>query len=285
MQSYHVHLRLANSKGRSFVQTNRSFLYGESVFSTAMLYQGKVLFLNNHLDRLLQGASFVWGPFHSHELQLLKQKIKEGIPFENTKNGLRITLSYQDNERVILRDNFDIESIQIDYFSFDKGSKKSAVLKSFITGDEQELMPAFLKNSRRTQQTLTLYKKGYLTRLESVLFCGPEEEVYETSWANIFAVKDNILYTPPSGGSVLSGIMREKILAFEEHRFKAVKEESFNLSFLKGCDFVFISNALWGVIPVEKIDKINFNLPMDNFFDFEKVILDEAINSEMSNMR
>lgn len=279
MQSYHVHLKVANSKGGSLVQTNRSFLYGESVFTTAMLIQGRVLFLANHLDRLLKGANFLWGPFNSKDLAFLRDKIERGIPQSSYQDGLRITLSYQDTERTILRKNFDIFHIQVDYFSFDKGEKKIVTLKSVKTSDEQDLLPSFIKNSRRVQQTITLYKSGYLNQSESLLFCGPDEEVYETSWANIFAVKENILYTPSSGGSVLAGIMREKILQFKGHHFSKVKEETFTLSFFKSCDFAFISNALWGVIPVEKIDATNLNLPTESFFDFEKAILNEEIRS------
>jgi len=284
MQSYHVHLKVANSKGGSLVQTNRSFLYGESVFTTAMLMQGRILFLANHLDRLLKGANFLWGPFNSKDLGFLRDKIESGIPQKGNQDGLRITLSYQDAERMILRNNFNVSGIQVDYFSFDKGEKKNAILKSVKTSDEQELLPSFLKNSRRVQQTISLYKSGYLNQGETLLFCGPDEEVYETSWANIFAVKENILYTPSSGGSVLAGIMREKILQFKGHHFSKVKEESFTLSFLKNCDFAFVSNALWGVIPVVKIDATNLNQPTESFFDFEKVILNEEIRSKVSNL-
>lgn len=266
------------------MQTNRSFLYGESVFTTAMLIQGKVLFLSDHLDRLLQGANFLWGPFPIRDLDLLRSRVQEGICRHSSKDGLRITLSYQDQDRSILRDSFDINGIQIDYLSFDKGLKKPLRLKSVKVADEQELLPAYLKNSRRVQETLAYFRNGFISSSESLLFCGPEEEVFETSWANLFAVRENTLYTPPCGGSVLSGIMRSKTLEFGAHQFEQVKEESFDLHWLKSCDFVFATNALWGVIPIEKIDATNFNQPIESFFKFEKAIFDEEARSKMSNL-
>lgn len=259
------------------MQTNRSFLYGEAVLTTAMLCQGKVLFLPDHLDRLLKGANFLWGPFSTKDLALLQDKVLANLPQDSSYDGLRITLSYEDQERIILRDKFIINSIQIDYFPFKKGSKKPLRLKSVKTADQQLLLPDFLKNSRRTQETLLYFKNGYITSSESLLFCGPDDEVFETSWANVFAVKGDTLYTPPCGGSVLSGIMRNKILALKAPFFSDIREETFELNWLKNCDFVFATNALWGVLPIETIDSTNFNQPMEEFFRFEKVILDEAI--------
>ncbi len=261
------------------MQSNRSFLYGESVFTTAMLVNGRVLFFSSHLERLLKGADFLWGPFSVDELANLKERIISFLPKDIESNGLRITLSYQDQNRMILRNQFDCHAIEIDYLAFDRGNKQAAKLKSIQTADEQNLLPHFLKNSRRAQQTLMYFKSGYLDNSESLLLCGPEDEVFESSWANIFAVKNNTLYTPPCGGSVLSGIMRSKVLEYPSHQFSEVKEETFDLGWLKSCDFVFLTNALWGVIPVQKIDSTNFNLPVEEFFKFEKAILDEEIKS------
>lgn len=266
------------------MQTNRSFLYGESVFSTAMLIQGKVLFLSDHLDRLQQGANFLWGPFSDQDLNSLRSRVLEGISQHSSKNGLRITLSYQDQDRSILRESFNVDAIRVDYLSFEKGVKKPLRLKSVKVADEQELLPPYLKSSRRVQETLTYFRNGYITSSESLLFCGPDEEVFETSWANLFAVKGNNLYTPPCGGSVLAGIMRKKILEFGAHQFGQVKEEVFDLHWLRNSDFVFATNALWGVIPIEKIDATNFNQPIESFFNFEKAIFDEEVRSKMSNV-
>lgn len=259
------------------MQTNRSFLYGESLFSTARVVQGKILFLPQHLERLLTGANFIWGPFSPSDLEQLEQKIRGKIPSALPGEGLRISLSYDDHERAIIRSSFDLDFIEIDCLSFDRGQAKLARLKSLKSIDEQKLLPDFLKNSKRTQQTLSYLSSGYLSAEESLLFCSAEEEVFETSWANIFAVKNDILYTPPSGGSVLAGIMRQQVLEVSPNYFSEVRVESFDLGWLKTCDFVFLTNALWGVITVEKIDSTLFNLPVNDFFRFAKDIFDEEI--------
>lgn len=258
------------------MQTNRSFLYGESVFTTALVCQGRILFFSEHLQRLLQGANFLWGPLLQTDLDIIKEKILKEISPNLTKEGLRITLSFEDSERQILRPTFNPQGIRVDCLSFDRGEQIGpAKLRTLKTCDEQKFLPDYLKTSRKVQETLIYFKSGYLQEQETLLFCSPEEDVFEASWANIFAVKGNTLFTPPTGGSVLAGIMRSKILEKAHHYFTEVRVENLNLSWLKTCDFVFLSNSLWGVIPVKRIDSTNFNLPVNDFFKFEKDILDE----------
>lgn len=254
------------------MQTNRSFLYGESVFTTARVRNDKILFLADHIQRLLEGANFFWGPFKSPELDLLAQKILSQLPAQKWQDGVRITLSYDDQLRQMLRTKFDPEKIMIDFLHFPCGLKQRAKLKSFEVEDEQHLFPSFLKSSRRTFQTILMNRTQRLSEDESLLFCGPDQNVFESSWANIFAIKDNVLYTPPVGGSVLDGIMRKKILKESD-----VRVEDFKLGWLKTCDFVFLSNALWGIIPVEKIDGTHFNQPTTSFANLEKAIYDKEV--------
>ena len=257
--------------------TNRSFLYGESVFTTARVRNDEILFLDEHLGRLLAGAHFFWGPFKPAELELLKQKILSGMDQQKWQEGVRITLSYDDQTRQILKNHFDLNQIKIDFLHFPCGPKKRAKLKSFTVVDEQNLLPSFLKTSRRNLQTILMHRSEKLMEDESALFCGPDQEVFESSWANIFAIKDNVLYTTPVGGSVLDGIMRKKVLLHGQKEFSCVKIENFKLGWLKTCDFVFLTNALWGIIPVEKIDGTLFNQPTHDFFKLEKAIYDEEI--------
>lgn len=272
MQSYHEDSRVANSKGGCLVQTNRSFLYGESVFTTARVRNDKILFLEDHIKRLLEGANFFWGPLKSLDLDLLSQKIHSQLSGQQWQEGVRITLSYDDQLRQILRSKFDPDKIMIDFLHFPCGLKQRSKLKSFTVEDEQHLLPSFLKSSRRTFQTILMNRTQKLAEDESLLFCGPDQDVFESSWANIFAIKDNVFYTPPVGGSVLDGIMRKKILQEAD-----VRIENFKLGWLKTCDFVFLSNALWGIIPVEKIDGTHFNQPTTSFTDLEKAIYDKEV--------
>lgn len=254
------------------MQTNRSFLYGESVFTTARVRNDKILFLADHINRLLEGANFFWGPFKKQDLDVLAQKIHSRLSGQNWQEGVRITLSYDDQLRQILRDKFDPNNILIDFLHFSCGPKQRAKLKTLTVENEQQLFPPFLKTSRRTFQTIMMKRSHKIVNDESLLFCGRDQEVFESSWANIFAIKDNVLYTPPVGGSVLDGIMRKKILEVTE-----VRVESFKLPWLKTCDFVFLSNALWGIIPVEKIDGTHFNQPSMSFNHLEKAIYDKEV--------
>ena len=79
-------------------------------------------------------------------------------------------------------------------------------------------------------------------------------DITETSSANIYWIKGKYLYTPALDGGVLDGVSRKVILQEAKTQGFIVVEGRFTLKDLKGSDFVFISNALHGIVKVKEVD-------------------------------
>lgn len=86
--------------------------------------------------------------------------------------------------------------------------------------------------------------------------------ITEGSRSNIFMVKDNILITSPLK-KVLPGVTRGEVIEIALRNGIEVKEEEFKASDIGELDGMFISGTSPKILPISKVDNINFNINND----------------------
>lgn len=74
--------------------------------------------------------------------------------------------------------------------------------------------------------------------------------IAETSSANIFWLKDNVLYTPSLDCDILNGAMRSHMLRLSP---LPVREVSTDLDELREAECVFITNSVWQILQVSAL--------------------------------
>jgi para-aminobenzoate synthetase/4-amino-4-deoxychorismate lyase len=84
----------------------------------------------------------------------------------------------------------------------------------------------------------------------------PAGEVLEASRANVFAVHDRTLTTPPLDGSILPGVARAGVIHEAREIDVEVREEPVTLADLLSADEVFLTGSLRGVEPIREIDGV-----------------------------
>lgn len=80
--------------------------------------------------------------------------------------------------------------------------------------------------------------------------------VSEGSGENLFLVKDELLYTPQIGASILPGITRDSVITIAEDLGYCVKEQFIPREFLYIADEVFLTGSAAEITPIRMIDKI-----------------------------
>ena len=107
------------------------------------------------------------------------------------------------------------------------------------------------------------YMNSQLAKMESVLNGFDEAimldysgTVSEGSGENIFLIKDDILYTPHSALSILSGITRDSVIKLAEDEGIKIKEEAIPREMLYLADEIFLTGTAAEITPVRSIDKI-----------------------------
>ena len=88
------------------------------------------------------------------------------------------------------------------------------------------------------------------------LLLGEEGVPLETSRANVFAVRDGTLTTPPLDGRVLPGIARARAIEIAGALEVEVRERDMTLTDLLAADEVFLTGSVRGIEPVRSLDGV-----------------------------
>src|SRR5262249_26469284 len=88
---------------------------------------------------------------------------------------------------------------------------------------------------------------------EQLLITDVDGAVLETDRANIFAVIDGVLHTPPADGRLLPGVTRNAVLRAARDEGLAVRATPLTIPRLLAASEVFVTNAVCGIRPVQSL--------------------------------
>jgi branched-chain amino acid aminotransferase len=107
------------------------------------------------------------------------------------------------------------------------------------------------------------YANAQLIKLEAVLDGYAEGIALDTSGnlsegsgQNVFIVREGVIYTPPLGNSVLSGITRDSVITIAREAGFEVREQTLPREMLYVADEVFFVGTAVEVTPIKTVDKV-----------------------------
>jgi len=80
------------------------------------------------------------------------------------------------------------------------------------------------------------------------------DELLEAGWANLFAVREETLWTPPADGRILPGIARATLLEIAEEEGIPAQEQSLRPEDLYNAEETFLTNSVRGIEPAASLD-------------------------------
>jgi para-aminobenzoate synthetase/4-amino-4-deoxychorismate lyase len=89
---------------------------------------------------------------------------------------------------------------------------------------------------------------------QHLLLTDETGELLETDRANVFAVMDGVLLTPPADGRLLPGVTRAAVLRAAQGQGIRIGQKPLTLDELAQATEVFVTNAVAGVLPVAAIE-------------------------------
>ena len=218
------------------IEFDDGYSFGRGVFETIKVVDGKPLFLDKHLSRLKKSLKFF-----GIEKDIDEGKIYAYINSSEEKNfALKLIVSYK---------NFILTSRSDNYRDDDKNYK--LILSEVRRNSSSKIIyHKSLSYYENIMEHRWAQDRGY----DSALFINEREEVCETSFANIFFVRNGEIFTPAISSGLLKGTMRDYIL--ESYK---VKEDVISFKDIDNYDEAFISNSLMGVRNVSSINNVKFN--------------------------
>lgn len=215
---------------------DQGIYFGRGVFET-ILWLDSPMFLDEHIDRLSSSVE---------KLKMDELEIDELLDFLDglkIKNkALKITVTPL---------NIIISERDIPYTEscYNRGVE---LCTSEVKRNSTSIM-TYIKSTCYIENILEK-EKAIEAGYNDALFFNEKGNLSETSCANIFLVRDNMIFTPRVSDGLLNGIIRNWIINNYNVIEKSIKYEE-----LKECQEVFISNSLMGVMSVTKIDEVSYN--------------------------
>ncbi|WP_296579875.1 aminotransferase class IV [Xanthobacter sp.] len=189
---------------------DRGFTLGDGLFETLRVKTGKVLRVEAHLARLAAGADVLGMPLPAIDLAvaLAQTAAANGL----SEGVLRLTLTRGTGPRGVLPPAEPKPTVVI----------TAAPLSPPLPAARLVIAQGTRRNDRSplAQVKSLNYLDGILARQEAArrgaddaILLNTRDGVAETSIANLFAVIDGVLVTPPLSEGVLPGVMRAEVIA------------------------------------------------------------------------
>ncbi len=238
--------------------SDRGFLYGDGIFETMRIYDGKVFLEDQHLARLFRGASLLQIPIEKDAF-IYQQIIRNVIEKNNLQEGfLRLSVSRGIGKRGLLPQQCTSPAVLVTP-NFLIPYKEEHYTKGFTA--------VIIKNTRRNPFS-PLSKLKTFNYLDNILAKMETEErnadeglllnvfgnLAGGTVSNLFVVNNRTLHTPTVNCGILKGITRQKVIHLALGKNIQVKEKSLNPNQLYQAQEAFLTNSLMEIMPLVQVE-------------------------------
>ncbi len=236
---------------------DHGFLYGDGVYETLRVYQGRVLLLERHLERLRQSCERI-----SLNLSMKDEEWKSIVMKILIRNGLedaglRITISRGEGEmgidpRLCAHPTVVVMAKPVvTYTEQQREQGMSLHLASVKRNPELAQSPqikaiSFLNNILAKQEAIQ-------AGADDALMLNLDDIVAECTTSNIFFVKNECLFTPAVECGILKGLTRDVVLELAVEQGLSVEEGCYATEQLLQADECFITNTGIEIMAVSRV--------------------------------
>ncbi len=240
---------------------NRGLRYGDGVFETIKLKNGKLILAEEHFERLWKGMEML--QFNIGKI-FTKAKLIEEVTQLAKKNNLitariRLTIIRGNGGIYDVKNhmpNYIIEAIELPEGN---GELNSNGLQLCIYNAAKKNIDSF--SNLKTNNYLP-YFMGALFAKENhcndALIVNAEGNICDTTIANIFYIKDEAIFTPALSQGCVAGVMRKWLIEKIQSLGFAVNETTITKEDLLGADEVFLSNSIYNIRWVGSLEETSY---------------------------
>ena len=238
---------------------NRAFLYGDGLFESVKIINGKPFNLDVHLKRLFSAALLL-----HLEINVSRNDFQDDIEIlireNNIKKGgnLKILVFREEGGKYLPENNqasslIMSETSEKNSFSLNKKGLELGLFKTQLKPMNKLSNYKTISALQSVMCSLDARQKGK----DDCLMFNTENRIIESANSNIFYVKNNIVFTPLLGEGCVDGTMRNCILSLKDFEYKIV-ESKVKIGDILEAEEVFLTNAIQGVRWVSHIKEQQF---------------------------
>ena len=219
------------------IELDEGYSFGLGLFETILLYKGKPVFLDEHLARI--NKSIV-------DLGLNIDKLEKNEVFQYLNNSKNI-LEYEVLKIVLSEKNRLF--LKREYTYTEKDYQKGFSLNISKVRRNENSIFTFHKTLNYGDNILEK-RKSKKSGYDEPIFLNSKNQITEGATSNIFVVVEDKIYTPKLSYGLLNGIVRQYIISNYD-----VIEKEIDIEFLNNADEIFLTNSLFGIMPVNNLEK------------------------------
>ena len=242
---------------------NRGYKYGDALFETLKVVNGKIFFWEDHYFRLMASMRILRMTIPMQfTMEFLESEILKTVEANNLlKSVARVRLNvdrgeggkYLPSNTAEVGFNISAEAHNNPFYTIDTNANCVVDLyKDYF------MAPGLLSGLKSNNKALAVIGSIYAKEndLDNCLVLNTNKSVIEALNGNLFLVKGDKIKTPPLEDGCLKGVMRKQILdvlAKDVNLF--VEEASISPFELQKADELFITNVIKGIVPITQYRK------------------------------
>jgi len=235
------------------------FLLGDGVWEGIRLHKSKLVFIEEHIDRLFASAEGI-----SLDIPLSKENIIDEINKVLAKNNMkddihiRLIISRGDKITPYQNPNANVGPINFVIIPEYKKTDPNTYIKGITIGrvdnvrpNDNILSPHYntLSKLNCILASIEANKHGY----DEGIMNDINGNISTCNSTNLFFIQDNTVITS-TGKYCLNGITRSKAIDICNENNIRCKQANFTFADIKECTEAFVTGTFAGIIPVTKIE-------------------------------
>lgn len=250
---------LINGQKRQFIEVaDRGFQYGDGLFETIAISNGRPVFFEQHLARLQAGCRKLGIPCPDY--QTLFSETNQ-LCKDADRAVLKLIVTRGLGGRGYRPPDLIQPSRILSIYPFPDYPQEYSTqgIRARFCNTRLGLNPALagVKHLNRLEQVLAR-AEWHDAAIQEGIMSDFNGHVVEGTMTNLFYAKNNKLYTAMLTQSGVAGIIRQLIIMLSEKHGFPVTERMFTQSELLGADEIFVCNSIIGVWPIRKIEGRHF---------------------------
>ena len=238
---------------------NRAYKYGDSVFETIKIINGKLVFWEDHYFRLMASMRMLRMRIPMNfTLEFLEEEILKIVSIKSENNlRVRLCITRKDGGFYTPTTNeidYLIESSEIKFITKDKYTLD--LFKDFYI--YSGYLSTIKTNNKLINTLASIFAKE--NELDNCILLNERKGIVEATNASLFLIQGTLIKTPLLSEGCLKGIAREKVINIIKSSSDYDIEEAVISPFeIQKADELFITNSIIGIQPVTNYRKKVFS--------------------------
>tara|TARA_B110001450_G_scaffold133995_1_gene125848 strand:- start:678 stop:1529 length:852 start_codon:yes stop_codon:yes gene_type:complete len=263
-----------------FNQLKRGFNFGDGLFETIRVFNGKIICLDAHFNRISSGLEVLKiKQNYSFNQNSLERYINELLLYKNIKYGGKVkvyifraglgTYKPETNQMSFVVEAMDLE--QNKYVL----NKKGFLVDIYNEYSKTVNQLSFFKTSNSLLYVLAAVTASE-NNLDDLFIVNQKSEIIESSNSNVFFLKEDVLLTPPLNSGCIEGVMRIEVIRAAKDLGINVLESNVYQEDLEKSREIFLTNVISGIRWVGGYKK-------KRFYNFISKKIIENLNKNLAN--